>query len=236
MSKPDPTPAAPSTADQNLVSADTSAASPDFEEVVRQFWQKNRTAFVAVAAVVIVMILGRHGLTIMKESQSSGAREAYAATITDAERMVFAKENAGTQLAGAAWLEVGDTAFAEARYGDAIAAYDSASEELAGTVFADRIALGRAMAQIQNGDASTGQAALQSIANNTDFSGAVRGEAAYHLASIAAAADNRNELTSLATQITSLDPSSTWSQRVIMLQATMAPVDATAGDVSFVSP
>ncbi|MCF3651162.1 tetratricopeptide repeat protein [Synoicihabitans lomoniglobus] len=235
MSKSNETPSAPAGDDRNIVAADASAPTTDFETVVVRFWEKNRVALLAATIVVVVMILGRHGWEMMQDSKAASTREAYAAATTDAARTSFAQEYAGTELAGAAWLEVGDTAFKDGRFSEAINAYDSAAAELEGTVFADRIRLGRAMAQTLNGDRAGGQSALRDLANNTGVSPAVRCEAAFHLASSAAAKGDTETLNALATQIAAIDTASNWNQRVGVLQAAAASANS-ASDVSFATP
>lgn len=241
MSKSNETPSAPAGDDSHLAT-NAAAGAPDFEESVRRFWEKNRAALLAAAVVVLLLIAGRFGWSMMQEGKAASAREAYAAVTTDAQRETFAKNEAGTLLAGAALLEVADTAYSEGRYGEAIKHYDAAAKEMAGTVFADRIRLGRGMAQIRSGDESGGRETLRALANDTGASAAVRGEAAFHLASMAAAAGNADEVAALATQISSIDQMSTWSQRVMMLQATMGSAaksdaaPAAGADVAFPAP
>ena len=203
-------------------SVDVPASAPDFEENVRVFWEKNRGVLIALVVAVLVLIFGRHGWAMWQEGQAESAREAYAQAETDSARESFASAHAGTPLAGAALLEVADTAFKEGRFDAAIAGYDAAALELEGTVFGDRIRLGRAMAQMRKGDQAGGESALRAVANDTGVSASVRSEAAYHLASIALAAGNAESLNELATQIISIDATSTWAQRVGLLQASLA--------------
>ncbi len=226
MSKSNETPSSSPGGDRSA-SADVSATmAPDFEEGVRYFWEKNRGTILALVVVVLVAILVRHGWAMWQESQAAAARDAYAAAKTDSERQSFANAHAGTELAGAALLEVADKAYEEGRYSEAISGYDAAAAELEGTIFGDRVRLGRAVAQLRSGDETGGESALQAIANDTTVTGPVRGEAAFHLASRAAAAGDVATVKELATQISAIDPTSNWSQRVNMLQASLE----TAGD------
>lgn len=235
MSKSKETPSTPTGDDRNLVAADVAAAAPDFEESVRRFWEKNRTGVYSATVVVLLVILGRYGWEMMQARQAESTRAAFALTTTDSQRTTFANENAGTKLAGVAWLEVADTAFKEGRYDAAISAYDSASKELDGSVFADRIRLGRAMAQMSKGDVAGAQSALRDLAGDSGAASAVRGEATYHLASMAAAEGDTDTLSALAAQLESIDPSSTWTQRVTVLQATIAPKTASS-DITVGTP
>lgn len=239
MSKSKESPSAPSGDDRHLVSAEQSVAAPDFEESVRRFWEKNRIIIVVATTVVLLSILGRHGWDWMQASQVLAQREAYAAVKTDDERRAFAKEHAGSELAGVALLQIADNAFADGRFADAISSYDAAASALEDSVLSGRIKLGRAMSQVHQGDTAGGQSALRTIANDLDAGRAVRSEAAYHLASIATAARDSEALSALVTQITSIDPASQWAQRIALLQAALpaaASSEEVSGDVSFPSP
>ena len=94
------------------------------------------------------------------------------------------------------------------------------------------------MSQIQNGDTEGGASALRDVANDVAATTAVRAEAAYHLASIAAGKGDAKAVGDLATQILSIDPTSSWAQRVTLLQATLPVDSAEAGpsEVSFGTP
>ncbi len=221
MSKSNETPAQPKDAASASVDVPASMA-PDLEEGVRYFWEKNRSSLIGLAVVVLLAIFARHGWTMWQDSQAAAEREAYAAAETDAQREAFASSHSGSPLAGAALLTIADTAFAEGRFSEAIAKYDAAAADLEGTVFADRIRLGRAMAQLQSGDVSGGESALRAVANDTTVAGPIRSEAAFHLAARAAGSKDVEALNELATQILAIDPATNWAQRVTMLQAAVS--------------
>lgn len=235
MSTSNETPSPAAGDDRNLVTAAQAIGAPDFEERVRQFWEKNRTLLMAVVVVVLLVILGRHGLQWLDARQQVAQREAFAAATTDAARKTFAAEHAGSQLAGLAQLEVGDNAFKEGRHADARAAYEAALTSLDGTPFADRVRLGLAMTQLLQGDAAAGRQALQNLANDTGVATAVRGESAYHLAGLALAERDAATLAALSTQIAAIDPASSWAQRVMMLQTALPAPAAAAEETSAVS-
>lgn len=235
MSKSNETPSTPTGDDRNLVTAAESVAAPDFEENVRLFWEKRRASILGVAAIVILVILGRHGLQWMEASKIAAEREAFAAVSTDGERQAFAAEHSDSLLGGVALLQVADNAYSEGRFADAISGYDAALKAVGDHVLAGRIGLGRAMAQIKSGDTSGGQKKLRTIADDLAAPRAVRTEAAYHLATVAAANADAEGLGKLVTQINSIDPASSWAQRVSILQASL-PAAAVSADVSFGTP
>jgi predicted negative regulator of RcsB-dependent stress response len=212
----------PSTPPPNEPEASAEAvASGDLEEVVQQFWEKNRSLLMLLAVVVLVAIVGRNGWAYYQQSQLESAREAYAQAGDAAALEAFAADHAGTGLAGVALLKVADEAYTDGRYADALAAYEKAAGELADTVFADRITLGQAMTQLASGDTAGGQAALQALANNTDATIAVRSEAVYHLAGLALSRNDTTELAALATQVEMIDAGSNWAQRVTLMQTSL---------------
>lgn len=241
MSKPNETPSTPTGDDRNLVAGSESAAAPELEEVVQQFWEKNRSLLIGLAVVILLAILIRNGWAAYQAGQIESAREEYAAASTDAELKAFADDRAGTALAGVALLQVADKAFSEARYAEALTGYQAAAEELEDSIFADRVALGAAMSQLMNGNTAEGLSALRTLANDTDAASAVRAEAIYHLASIALKDGDAAEVGALATQVDTVNPGSSWAQRVELMRATMgtdAPAAETAAssEISFESP
>ncbi|GAB5559489.1 MAG: hypothetical protein SynsKO_11360 [Synoicihabitans sp.] len=239
MSKSNETPSTPAGDDRNLVASAQAASAPELEEVVQQFWEKNRNLLIGLAAVILLAIVARNGWAIMQASQLESAREDYAAASSDAELKAFAADRAGTQLAGVALLKVADNAFAEGRYAEAISGYDTAAEQLEGSVFADRIALGRAMAQLLSGDSAGGASALRTLANDTDTSAAVRGEAIFHLAALAMEAGDAAQLDELSVQIDAISPGSSFAQRVTMMRSSLATPgseDEDSDGISFSTP
>lgn len=241
MSKSNETPSTPPGDDPNVVaSAESAAASNDLEEVVQQFWEKNRNLLMALAAVILLSIIGRNGWAAYQAGQIESTREEYAAADSASAKQAFAADRAGTALAGVALLEVADTAFAEGRYAEAISNYDAAEAELVGTPLHDRIALGRAMSEVLSGQTDAGKTGLQSVANDPSVAIAVRGEAIYHLSALAAENNNLEELEALATQVEAVTPGSNWAQRVTLMRATVeagvSTDSADAGEVSFEAP
>jgi predicted negative regulator of RcsB-dependent stress response len=231
MSKSNETPSTPANDDANVLATGASAASSnDLEEVVQQFWEKNRNLLLALAAVILVAIIGRNGWAAFKAGQIESIREEYAVAESASEKQAFADDRAGTALAGVALLDIADEAFAAGRYEAAISAYDAAAAELSETPLADRIPLGKAMAQLLGGQMEAGKLGLQSVANDTSAAVAVRGEAIYHLSALAVENRDLAEIEALATQVNAVTPGSTWAQRVTMMQAA-AEAAAPAGEM-----
>mgnify|MGYP001567682840 CR=1 FL=1 len=239
MSKSNETPSTPAGDDRNLVATTESAAAPELEEVVRQFWEKNRSLLMALVAAILLAILGRNGWDAYQAGQIEAAREEFAAAESDDQLEAFAADRSGTALAGVALLKVADNAFAEGDYTAALTGYDAAAEELGDSVFAGRVQLGQAMSQLLGSDAVAGQSALRDLANYTDAAVAVRSEAVYHLAAVALSDANADELDALSTQIDSISPSSGWAQRILLMRSTLdvaSPEAASESEIAFESP
>ncbi len=239
MSKSNETPSSPAGDDRNLVSNTEPAAAPELEEVVRQFWEKNRSLLLGLVAAILLAILGRNGWDAYQAGQVEAAREEFAAAESDDQLKAFAADRAGTALAGVALLKVADKAFTEGDYTAALQGYDAAAAELAESVFVDRVQLGCAMSQLLGSDEAAGQTSLRNLANDTDAAAAVRSEAIYHLAALALADANADELDALSTQIDSINPGSGWAQRILLMRSTL-DVDSSEtgseGEIAFETP
>lgn len=204
---------------------DAKNVTPGLAEMLHQFWTRNRTLIVAACAVVLVVIVARGAWDYMAAENERKLGGDYAAAATTPEKLqAFAQANAGHELAGVAWLQLGDEAYAAQRATEAIAHYEQAAKVLKSGPLADRTRLGLAMSKLLAGQTDAGRTALQAMVDNDQLSRGARVEAAYHLASLAHAAGNAAAVRAQIERILSLDPSSPWAQRVMMLRM----ADATA--------
>lgn len=199
--------------------ADVKNVTPGLAEQLHQFWTRNRNLIVAACAVVFVVIVIRGVMDHMAaEKEKQFGADFAAATATPEKLQAFAQTHAGHELAGVAWLQLGDQAYAAQRATEAVAHYEQAAKVLKSGPLADRTRLGLAMAQLQAGQTEAGRAALQALVDNDKISRGARVEAAYHLASLAHAAGSAADVRTQMERILSLDPSSPWAQRVMMLR------------------
>ena len=192
--------------------------TPGFEEKLSQFWERNRRGLVMLGTVILLAILAKGGWEYLAAQKEQDVRKAYAATSTFDQKRSFAQAHAGHELAGVAWLQVADAAYAEGKSTDAIAAYQASTKVLTEGPLAGRALLGLAMAQIQAGQTDAGKSALQTIADSASAPKGIRTEAAYHLASMAHASGDDAKFQQFAQQIMQIDPASPWSQRLMMMQ------------------
>lgn len=199
--------------------ADVKNVTPGLAEQLHQFWTRNRNLIVAACAVVFVVIVIRGVMDHMAaEKEKQFGADFAAAAVTPEKLQAFAQTHAGHELAGVAWLQLGDQAYAAQRATEAVAHYEQAAKVLKSGPLADRTRLGLAMAQLQAGQTEAGRAALQALVDNDKISRGARVEAAYHLASLAHAAGSAADVRTQMERILSLDPSSPWAQRVMMLR------------------
>jgi hypothetical protein len=200
----------------------TAAQAPvplTFEEKLNQFWQRNSMVVLGLCAVVLVAILGKGIWEHVQRGKELDIEAAYAAATTPEQLKAFASSHAGHELAGVAELRAADEAYGAGKSIEAISGYDRAIAVLKDGPLASRARLGRALAKIQGGKASEGEAELKQIVADTTLFKTVRAEAAYHAASLAAEAGNADEVQKYVTQLNQIDPGSRWLGRAMALQA-----------------
>src|SRR5690606_24687182 len=122
------------------------------------------------------------------EQRDLEVRKAYAAATTPELVKSFAAAHAGHPLGAIALLRTADDAYAAGNSAEAITAYGEAMAALKDGPLAARAKLGRALAMIQGGRGTEGSAELKQLVNDVGQLKAIRTEATYHLASLAAEA------------------------------------------------
>jgi len=202
--------------------------TPGFEEKLRLFWEKNSRLVLIACAAILLAIVGRGALEVMRGQKEQAIAADYAAAVTSEQAKAFAARHEGHALAGAAHLRLADEAFQAGRYAEALASYEKAAAALKDWPFAGRIQLGQAMARLHSGQGPAAEAALKALADDTTQLKAVRAEAAYHLAVIAADAGRGEEASRLSEQIMSIDPESVWTQRALMLRTRIPVASSTS--------
>lgn len=237
MSNPS-TPSTPPSSgdDRNLVQAQP--AVPGFEERLQAFWSKNSKAILIVCAVVLLVIVGRGAVELLAAGKERSIASAYASATNNDQLKGFIAAHPGHALSGIAHLRLADEAFTAGRFIEARGDYEKAAAVLKTGPFAGRVRVGVALSKFNAGDTAGAEADLRAVADDVTQLKAVRGEAAYHLASLAATAGRTDEVTRLTEQVMTVDPTGMWSQRAMMLRATQpasavpaAPVaPASSGD------
>ncbi|MEO7598698.1 MAG: hypothetical protein ABIV50_07190 [Opitutus sp.] len=220
-----PSAPAPSGDDRNLVVVDENYVAPTFEERLRIFWQKNSKVVTVVLIVVLLLIIGKGAWEYLAAQKEQDIEQAYGAATTPAQIKAFALANPQHSLAGVAHVRIGDDAYSEGRFSDAIGSYEQGIAILKSGPLASRARLGLAMAKLQSGRGADAEAALKAFGADSKEIKAYRAEAYYHLASLAVASGNAADLRTYSDQLMQLDPASPWTQRALTLRASL-PGDA----------
>jgi hypothetical protein len=154
----------------------------DMEERFNDFWKKNGPGIFGGIAIGAVIVVGIQLFQYFGEKKEASIREAFAATDTIEEKIVFAGENPDHQLGALAQLQVADARYEEGAYGEAAAAYAEAAKVFEDPTMATRALLGQGMSLLLSGSVESGRALLEAVALDTTALDQTRGEAAYNLA------------------------------------------------------
>jgi len=225
------TPAVPSnfkpSGDERNAAAGESAVAPSSEEKLHRFWKNNGRTVVTVCVAILIAIIARGAWDLYGGQREKAVEADYAAADTPEKLGAFAAANPGHVLAGIAFLRLADDAYAAGKFADAQVNYEKAAAALKTGPFAGRAQLGAAMARIGQGKTTEGETALRQISGDVGQLKAIRAEATYHLAGVAAEAGRTADVTKLSDQLMEMDPSSPWTQRVVALRASL-PAPAAA--------
>ncbi len=226
--------------DRNLVAVDENYKALTFEDTVHQIWARNRKLVYLFLVVVLVAILGKGGWEYLQQQKEAEVGKSYAAATNAEQLKAFATAHPDHPLAGLAYLRVADEAYAAGKTADAVAAYDKAIPALKDGPLAARAQLGRAIAKAQSGKSAEAVNDLKQLANDANQASALRAEASYQLASLAAEAGNAADVGKYVDDLMKIDPSSSWAQRGMMLRATLpaapAPKPTTAAPTAPSAP
>jgi hypothetical protein len=193
-------------------------ASP-VDEQLHDFWKKNSSFLLIVCGLVLLGYLGKEGWEYFAQQREAGVQAEFAAASSPEKYQAFADAHPDHVLTGVADLRLADFSYAAGRMEAAISSYGKAIEILKTGPLAARARLGLAMAKIQSGEKADGEAGLHELADDTAQFKAIRAEATYQLASLAASAGQGAEVQKLLVQLTQIDPNSPWTQRAYSLQA-----------------
>lgn len=207
---------------------------PPFEERLRQWWVKNGKSVYVVVIVVLLSILGKGGWEYYQQEQEKGIQADFARASTPEKLKAFISQHPTHSLSGVASLRLGDDAYSAGNYVDAQANYQRAADVLKAGPFAGRARLGLAVSKIAGGQKAEGEEKLKQLANDVAALKPVRAEAAYHFATLAVESGRTEEAARYLDLASTVDQGGLWSQRAMMLRATL-PVPAAAAPAPEVS-
>jgi hypothetical protein len=220
MAATPPSNSKPAGDDRNLVPVNETTAVT-FDEKLNVFWRRNRTGIAAAVVIVLIAILAKGGWDYHVAQQEGDVEKDYVAATTPEQLKAFAAAHPGHTLAAIAELRVADDAYAAGKAADALSGYEKAIGVLKSGPLAARAQLGRALAKVQAGKAAEGTSELKQLANDTTQFKAIRAEAAYQLASLAADANNSADVQKYSDLVMQVDPSSPWASRAMSLRASL---------------
>ena len=209
------------------------------DEQLHDFWKKNSSFLLILCGAVLLVYLGREGWEYFSQQREEAVQQEFASATTPEKYQAFADAHPDHILTGVADLRLADFSYAAARMEAAISDYGKAIDLLKTGPLAARAKLGLALAKIQSGEKADGEASLHQLAEDPTQFKAIRAEATYQLASLAAAAGSGDEVQRLLVQLTQIDPNSPWTQRAYSLQAQASkgwsshPAAAPAPGISF---
>ncbi|MFT3830850.1 MAG: hypothetical protein QM691_14195 [Opitutaceae bacterium] len=230
-SQPTPPSKSPKSSDEpQIVSADgTPLPQPTFEERAQVFWMENKKTILLTCALVLVVLVGKELYFMYVDQREKAIGVEFAAAETDATKLrAFTAAYPKHQLAGLAWLALGDLAYKDGKYAEAVTAYGNAVPLTANTAFGGRALVGQAASQAQAGDKAKAEAAFKAIVDDAAQFAAVRAEARYQLGALAAEAGRTEEARKLLDEVETTDRTGVWSRRAAVLRASLPPAPAAA--------
>jgi predicted negative regulator of RcsB-dependent stress response len=199
----------------------------NFEEDLRLFWAKNSKAIYALCVVVLLAIIGVRGWEYWQQKQQEEIQQEFALASSPEKLKSFIAQHPGHQLAGVGSLKLADEAYSANNYTEAAAQYQKAAEILKDGPLGGRARLGQAMSKANLGQNSEAEDKLKQLANDASQLKAVRGEAAYHLATLSLAAGRNEDAAKYLEQVSTVDQAGFWAQRAMLLRSQL-PVPAAA--------
>lgn len=223
MPPPANPPAPKSVGARKAASADDEPVELSFEDRLREFWEKNSSAVTGVFLVILLAVLAKGGWQYFSAQQERQVEQAYAAAATTEQLKGFIAANPRHSLAAVAELRIADEAYQAGKFADAITYYDQAASSFKTGPLASRARLGLAIAKLEGGHTAEGDAALKAFAADPAEVKAFRAEAMFHLAGVAAEANNAADVKKYSGDLMALDPTSVWTQRALQLRAATKP-------------
>lgn len=185
-----------------------------FEDRIHMYWMENKAFISGCILVLALLIIGFNGMKIYVAYAESKIQSAYTEATANDSLEAFAKEYSNKALGGLAALEVGDAAYASEDYAKATEYYSMVPDAVDNDILQGRARIGLAFARYYSGEAEKGLAQLREIAGDNSLPGAIRAEAAYHLAVNADVSGDDTAFKNYADQVASSTAASQWQQRM----------------------
>ncbi|WP_161554782.1 tetratricopeptide repeat protein [Ereboglobus luteus] len=190
---------------------DETPRAPTSDEQLKSFWLKNEKSIYIVCFVIILAVAGVGVFRNMQKESADKVGLEYAAAKSTDQLRAFITAHPGHPLATAAELRIADEDYQAKNYSSAAAAYDKVAAAKS-PIFSGRALIGAAMSKVLGGEVPDGEARLKQISNDTIQTPIIRGEATYHLATLAADAGRTAEAISLYKQVADIAPDTVWAE------------------------
>ncbi len=201
---------------------DVTAAAPDLELTLREFWHKNGKTILLGCGLVLAVIAGKTGYDFIVEKREQGIAADYAAATTPEKLKSFINVQSGHPLAGVAQLRLADEAYSAGKYAEAGSLYQQAAATLKTGPMAARAQLGEGIAKLQLGQTTEGETKLKAVVADANLAKPVRAEAAYHLATLAMDAGRNDDALKQLDQINAIDPTGIWARQAMGLRGRLS--------------
>lgn len=184
------------------------------EDRIHLYWMDNKGFISGCILVLALAIIGFNGMKIYVSYAEDKLQSAYTEAMADDALETFAKEHSDKALGGLAALDVADGAYASENYAKAAEYYSMVPDSMENDILLGRAKIGLAFATYYSGEAEKGLAQLREIASDNSLPGAIRAEAAYHLAVNADVAGDDTAFENYAEQVASSSAANQWQQRM----------------------
>lgn len=172
--------AVPVSDERKTVILDENLEGVEFDDKVWLYWTRNKKSIIFSVVLAFAIIVGVQSYKLYKQYSAKALSDVYLAAQTSAELENFAKEHAGTNLAGVANLQNADSLYKANNYAQAKLAYSKAAKDLSSTVLYGRALLGEAVCQYAL-DKTHGIKSLETVYAQQSIEPAYKAQAGYLL-------------------------------------------------------
>ncbi|HEY5079279.1 MAG TPA: hypothetical protein VII43_05510 [Opitutaceae bacterium] len=189
------------------------------DEKLRTAWERYGRLIYAVIGLGAVAIVAKGAINYLADQKELAVQRDFAAATTPDAFRQFAIDHRGHPLAALVELKFADESYLNWKFAEATTGYSKAISDLPAGPFQDRARLGLAMSQFRDGKASDAEATLRQILNDDTQLKALRCEAGYDLADIAASTGRVDDVQKLAERLMQIDPTSPFAERAFALRS-----------------
>ena len=189
------------------------------DEKLRTTWERHGRTIYAVIALLAVAIIAKGTMDYLAGQKELAVQRDFAAAKTPDAFKQFAIDHQGHPLAALVELKTADESYLSWKFADATTGYTKAIADLPAGPFQERARLGLGMSLYRDGKTAEAEATLKVILNDDSQLKALRCEAGYDLADIAASAGRVDDVQKLAERLMQIEPTSPFAERAFGLRS-----------------